>query len=120
VKIGLVLFPILVVSLGLAASGPGPAADGDHDGLSDTFEQDLLKRFAPSFVIPGGDCGGSPAEFAAGSPEPRVVASNGTWYGQVFPSQLPAGNGVFIEVHFYHLWARDCGCNGHALDVEHV
>jgi hypothetical protein len=120
VKIGLVLFPILVVSLGLAGSGPGPKADGDHDGLPDAFEQDLLKRFAPSFMIPAGDCAGSPAEFVAGSPEPRVLAANGTVYGQVFPSQMPAERGTFIEVHFYHLWARDCGRNGHPLDVEHV
>jgi hypothetical protein len=25
-----------------------------------------------------------------------------------------------MELHYYHLWARDCGKNGHDLDAEHV
>jgi hypothetical protein len=25
-----------------------------------------------------------------------------------------------LEVHFYHLWERDCGLTGHELDAEHV
>jgi hypothetical protein len=25
-----------------------------------------------------------------------------------------------VEIHFYHLWKRDCGPHGHDLDTEHV
>jgi hypothetical protein len=95
----------------------GIAGDRDHDGLSDEVEQELLNRFVPTFMVAEGDCDGMPAEFLAGSPEPRPVARNGTIYGQVFPV---GGAGEFIEIHYYHLWARDCGRRGHALDVEYV
>lgn len=95
-------------------------ADTDRDGLSDQFEQALLERFAPHFYISGTDCDLAPAEFLAGSPDPRVKARNGTVYGQVFPLARRAGGASFIEIHFYHLWAQDCGMNGHALDAESI
>jgi hypothetical protein len=58
------------------------------------------------------DCDNLPAEFASGTADLRVVARNGTIYGQVFR------NGRFIEIHYYHLWSRDCGLTRHKFDVE--
>jgi hypothetical protein len=94
--------------------------DQDADGLPDQFEQQLLERFAPTFFISASDCDVMPAEFAPNSPEPRLVARNGTIYGQVFQKQEFAMPGRFIEIHYFHLWTRDCGRAGHPLDVEHV
>jgi hypothetical protein len=88
--------------------------DRDHDGLADAFEQTLLQKFAPVFHVSANDCAGLPAEFTPGSAQPVPVAANGTIYGQVFR------NGAGIEIHYYHLWAKDCGSLGHALDAEHV
>ena len=102
-------FLLLLSCAGLAAS-----ADQDHDGLSDEFEQNLLHQFAPVFHVSAGDCAGMPAEFTPDSVQPLVAAVNGTIYGQVFRS------GPYIEIHYYHLWAKDCGSLGHALDAEHV
>jgi hypothetical protein len=56
----------------------------------------------------------------AGSEKPRTVARNGTIYGQVFPRSSSPRKGALIEIHYYHLWARDCGRTGHAPDAEHV
>lgn len=89
-------------------------ADQDHDGLSDDFEQALLIKFTPTFHVSASDCAGLPAEFASSSIRPVPLAANGTIYGQVFR------NGPYIEIHYYHLWAKDCGSLGHALDAEHV
>jgi hypothetical protein len=114
VRLRMLLF---CIALGMAFAGD---ADSDRDGLSDGFEQALLERFAPRFHISGTDCDLAPAEFLAGSPDPQVIARNGTVYGQVFPVPGQSGDGSFIEIHFYHLWAQDCGMNGHALDVESV
>ncbi|MGH9162973.1 MAG: hypothetical protein ACRD2X_23670 [Vicinamibacteraceae bacterium] len=94
--------------------------DADRDGLSDAFEAELLERFAPQFLISARECDGLPAEFLPGSPEPRVVARNGTIYGQVFENPGPGWPGALVEIHYYHLWGRDCGRIAHALDVEHV
>jgi len=88
--------------------------DADKDGLDDAREQELLERFLPTFQVSRSECDGAPAEFAAGEAHPRVVARNGTIYGQAFPRK----GGV--EIHYYHLWGRDCGAAGHALDAEHV
>jgi hypothetical protein len=90
------------------------AVDYDRDGLADDFEQELLHRFVPTFMVAVEDCDVMPSEFLSGSREPRPVAKNGTIYGQVFPS------GPYIEIHYYHLWSRDCGRRGHSLDVEYV
>ncbi|MGH9721555.1 MAG: hypothetical protein ACRD8O_15200 [Bryobacteraceae bacterium] len=102
--------PVLLAACALLCFGE----DGDGDKLTDNFEQELLLKFAPAFFVSQPDCDGLPAEFLAGSHQPRVVAKNGTLYGQVFP------RGEMIEIHYYHLWNRDCGRMGHALDVEHV
>ncbi|MEO7652776.1 MAG: hypothetical protein ABIZ80_20130, partial [Bryobacteraceae bacterium] len=109
---------ILVLSL----SGIGTALppDGDGDGLSDVQEQALLEKFAPAFLISIGECDSLPAEFLPGSKDPQVVARNGTIYGQVSRHKGSSGPGSFVEVHYFHLWGRDCGRAGHALDAEHV
>ena len=96
-------------------AAPASVEDSDRDSLSDDFEQALLVQFAPAFQISAGDCAEAPAEFLPGSRKPQVVARNGTIYGQV--SKATAG---FLEIHYYHLWSRDCGRLGHALDAEHV
>ena len=94
--------------------------DLDHDGLADSFEQEILVRFLPEFRVSKTECAGLPAEFLPNSPEPQAVASNGTIYGQVFPVAPHGTSGDFLEVHYYHLWSRDCGRFGHDLDTEHV
>lgn len=96
------------------------AGDADRDGVSDALEQELLLRFLPKFMVSAGECDGLPAEFRPGTRDPQVLAKNGTIYARVFPVK-PAGRpGAFLELHYYHLWGRDCGRAGHPLDVEHV
>ena len=90
------------------------AADLDRDGLSDDFEDALLTKFVPALRISADECDGLPAEFQPGSLRPKVIAKSGTIYGQVFRA------GEFLEIHYYHLWSRDCGRKGHPLDAEHV
>ena len=103
-----------IFSLALLCTSTAYAVDHDRDGLADDFEQELLHRFVPTFMVAAGDCDVMPSEFLPSSREPRPVAKNGTIYGQVFPS------GPYIEIHYYHLWSRDCGRRGHPLDVEYV
>jgi hypothetical protein len=85
-------------------------ADLDRDGLDDKFEERLLKKFRPTLLIDAQDCDVRPAEFTNGQPGAR----NGTLYGHVF--RVKGG----IEIHYYHLWANDCGRGAHPLDAEHV
>jgi hypothetical protein len=94
--------------------------DLDHDGLEDSFEQEILVRFLPEFRVSKTECAGLPAKFLPDSKEPQAVALNGTIYGQVFPVAPNGTSGDFLEVHYYHLWNRDCGRFGHDLDTEHV
>ena len=101
-----------LVSAGLLRAG----ADLDRDGVPDKLEQALLERFAPEFMLAGSECDGLPAELVSGAVHPRVLARNGAVYGQAFRI---AGS-RFIELHYFHLWGRDCGRAGHALDAEHV
>jgi hypothetical protein len=89
--------------------------DLDRDGIDDFFEGQVLEKFRPAFMISLHECDGLPAEFQASVPEPRVAARNGTVYGQMFKN----GNAHY-ELHYYHLWERDCGPAGHDLDTEHV
>jgi hypothetical protein len=100
--------------------GYGRGLDSDRDGLPDELEQALLMRFSPTFHISGSDCDVAPAEFHPDLPNPTVKGRNGTVYGQVFPVRRGGHSGDSIEIHFYHLWSRDCGLNGHALDAESV
>lgn len=92
----------------------GATIDEDGDGIADALEQKLLEQFVPAFQIAQNDCDVLPSEFVRGVAEPKVVARNGTLYGQAF--RVEGG----IELHFYHLWANDCGRVRHALDAEHV
>jgi hypothetical protein len=98
--------------------------DSDHDGLSDDLEQALLAQFVPSFMVDRRDCSNVPAEFTPMEPNPIVLAENSTIYGQVFPWKFSGAGadatGPTVEIHYFHLWKRDCGRMGHDLDTEHV
>jgi hypothetical protein len=96
------------------------ATDSDHDGLSDALEQQLLDQFAPKFMVGEHDCSISPAEFSPGVLTPKIRSDNGTIYGQVFPAKDSTDRSTTAEIHYYHLWRRDCGSHGHPLDTEHV
>jgi hypothetical protein len=102
------------------ASGSKSHADTDKDGLSDALEQQLLTQFMPKFMIGVHDCSVRPAEFKAGVRIPEVEAENGTIYGQAFPAKETHDRVMAAELHYYHLWRRDCGSHGHSLDTEHV
>lgn len=107
----------LAAVLVLLAPGLLKAEDKDRDGIADALESQLLQQFAPRFLVSGGECDTLPAEFQPGLVTPRVAARNGTIYGQVFRHpERPE----FLELHYYHLWGRDCGRRGHPLDTEHV
>ena len=97
-----------------------PALDSDHDGVSDLDEQALLEQFAPRWMTGRQDCSGMPAEFRPDILTPSVLEEDGTIYGQVFPARSSTTRAPVAEIHFYHLWRRDCGEHGHALDAEHV
>jgi hypothetical protein len=94
--------------------------DSDGDGMSDSLEQALLIQFAPAFMVARHDCSEIPAEFEPNIKTPTVRAENGTIYGQVFPVKYSSGDLPTAEIHYYHLWKRDCGPHGHHLDTEHV
>ena len=106
---------LLTLALLLLWAPAAAAQDLDRDGLNDSFEQALLERFIPAFYVSAGECDGLPASFAAGTQHPVVVSRNGTIHGRVFPASEGA-----VELQYFHLWARDCGRSGHALDAEHV
>ena len=114
----LILAGLLAVVLA-SASGQemanGNALDSDHDGLADAQEQALLLQFAPRLLISPDDCSAEPAEFEPSVLNPTVAAENSTIYGQAFPRR--AGQ---VELHYYDLWRKDCGQQGHNLDAEHV
>ncbi len=94
--------------------------DTDHDGLSDDLEQKLLGQFMPTFMIGDHDCSIRPAEFQPNIALPEVEAENGTVYGQAFPAKEANDHAMAVELHYYHLWRKDCGGHGHPLDTEHV
>ncbi|MGI4854753.1 MAG: hypothetical protein ACRYF4_12000 [Janthinobacterium lividum] len=102
------------------AHGQAPAIDSDGDGLSDHLEDALLLQFRPTLMISSDDCSVQPARFAPGIRVPTVLADDGTLYGQAHPYPTRPGEPRQIELHFYHLWRRDCGRLGHTLDTEHI
>jgi hypothetical protein len=104
---------LLCLAMLLAASAAW-AADVDGDGLDDALEDALLARFAPTFHVSPSDCDTAPAEFRPGMTDPTVLEKNGTIYGQVIPV------GSAVEVHYFHLWRKDCGRMSHPLDPEAV
>ncbi len=117
----LLLFTLLGLSMPSATAGfPGGNSDLDGDGLDDALEQVLLDRFEPTFQVSRSECAGQPSEFGTGLERPVAVAANGTIYGQAFPAKPVGLDGSFVEIHYYHLWARDCGSFGHRLDAEYV
>jgi hypothetical protein len=105
--------------IALAIAAPAAAQDLDRDGVPDQLEQALLEKFSPTLLLAKGECDGLPASFAPDALLPRVLAKDGTLYGQAFRIR-PSAERVLVELHFFHLWARDCGRRGHDLDVEHV
>ncbi len=122
---------VLLCSTLKAAHGQMPAKtvptsiDSDGDGLSDALEQRLLEQFAPKFMVGRNDCSNVPAEFAPNLSVPTVEAEDGTIYGQAFPAmratvRVVGSSGPEVELHYYHLWRRDCGEHPHPLDTEHV
>ena len=110
---------LLAAWLSLPAQVTMPVAvpDSDGDGLSDALEAKLLDQFQPRWMVSRDDCSVMPAEFAATAAEPTAIADNGTVYGQAFSKKQIPGS---VEMHYYHLWRRDCGQMGHPLDAEHV
>lgn len=109
---------ILALALPLALAQQIPAStDSDRDGLSDALEDSLLKQFVPRFMISAQDCSTRPAEFVPLQSKPIIQSENGTIYGQAIPRKGQPGQ---VELHFYHLWRKDCGDLGHPLDAEHV
>ena len=84
-----------------------------------SLEQALLEKFSPTLLLAREECDGVPASFVPNELAPRVLARDATLYGQAF--RIPSTDDrVLVELHFFHLWARDCGRRGHDLDVEHV
>ena len=118
--LGLVVVAGVLGGVAACAGAQAGGRDSDGDGLSDAMEQALLVQFAPTFLIGQHDCSKIPAEFRAGTKTPTLEAENGTIYGQVFPGKGSTGAHPVAEIHFYHLWRRDCGGHGHPLDTEHV
>jgi hypothetical protein len=108
----------VLVGCSLPAASQGFIADQDADGIPDALESALLNRYAPRLMISDADCDVAPASFRSGLPIPRVSARDNTLYGQVSPRE--SNSGVVAELHFYHLWERDCGRMGHQLDPEYV
>lgn len=119
-----VRFCLAVVGLLLIHAGaPGQmtaAVDSDGDGLSDALEDSLLQAYRPTLMVSGNDCSALPARFVPGVAVPTVVLDDGTLYGQAFTRRRAPGQARQVELHFYHLWRRDCGRMGHPLDAEHV
>jgi len=94
--------------------------DSDRDGLPDPLEQQLLEKFRPTFMVSANECDVAPAEFKPNHKTPVMLHKDGTIYGQAFLATAGAPGVVQIELHYYHLWSRDCGRLNHPLDAEHV
>ena len=108
---------LLLIAIAIAA--PAAAQDLDRDGIADRVEQALFDKFSPTLLLTKNECDGVPASFVSNVLAPRVLAKDATFYGQAF--RIPSTDDrVRVELHFFHLWARDCGRRGHDLDVEHV
>jgi hypothetical protein len=121
------LLAALFLSADAGAQTQIAKADLDRDGIPDGLEQALLEKFRPSFMISAADCDTLPAEFVSGRKRAVPRKRNGTIYGQVFSPQpksakmpLTSTREALLEIHYYDLWARDCGRMSHNLDAEHV
>jgi hypothetical protein len=102
------------------AAPAGTAGDADHDGLDDGFEQALLERFRPQLMVSRSDCDDRPARFAPGLATPTIAAKDGSLYAEALPVMRPGDGRAYVELHYFHLWSRDCGQKGHPLDAEHI
>lgn len=111
---------VALLVLPFALNAQMDAIDDDRDGIPDALEDQLIERFKPRFKLSASDCDVMPAEFQPGVMEPIAIARNGTIYAQVFPVTIPQRDDSWVEIHYYHLWANDCGRIGHKYDVEHV
>jgi hypothetical protein len=107
---------LLIFSLCAHAQSP----DLDRDGVADELELGLLEKFRPAFMISADDCDVVPSEFASGLNRPVALERNGTIYGQVFRPAGAEPDSAVLEIHYYHLWSKDCGRLGHPLDAEYV
>src|SRR5580698_126683 len=129
-RVPFLLLPLIGATFIATISGISPAqtfehttllaADSDGDGMSDVLEQALLIQFEPVFMVGRHDCSETPAEFHPDVRTPEPEQENGTIYGQVFPAKTSTNTRPIAEVHYYHLWKKDCGPHGHPLDAEHV
>ena len=111
---------LLILALLLSPALYAQQPDADHDGLPDTLEQQLLEKFRPTFMVSSDECDVAPAEFKPDRKIPTTLHKNGTIHGQAFLASVGAPGAVRIELHYYHLWSRDCGRLNHPLDAEHV
>lgn len=116
----LVTSPVGVANAQQTGQASQSQADTDHDGLGDQLEQNLLTQFAPRFMIGRKDCSNFPAEFRTATASPVMQEENGAIYGQVFPARSSTSTAPEAEIHYFHLWSKDCGAHGHPLDAEHV
>jgi hypothetical protein len=108
-------------ALSIVLGSLGGVADLDRDGVSDTLEQALIEQFRPHFLMDAGECAQVPAEFEAFSVKPRVQEHNAAIYARVSPSAALGPDVKALELHYYHLWEKDCGLvASHPLDVERV
>jgi hypothetical protein len=111
---------LLILALLLSPSMYAQQFDADRDGLPDSLEQQLLEKFRPTFMVSASECDVAPAEFKTNHKTPIPLYKNGTIYGQAFLATPGAPGVVQVELHYYHLWSRDCGRLNHPLDAEHV
>jgi hypothetical protein len=111
---------LLVFALLLCPFLSAQETDTDRDGLPDNLEQQLLEKFRPTLMVSSDECDVAPAEFRPDRKSPAVLHKNGTIYGQAFLATAGAKDAVQVELHYYHLWSRDCGRLNHPLDAEHV
>ncbi len=108
-------------ALSIVLGSLGGVADLDRDGVSDTLEQALIEQFRPHFLVDTGECARAPSEFEAFSVKPRVQEHNAAIYARVSPSAALQSGVTALELHYYHLWEKDCGVvASHPLDVERV
>jgi hypothetical protein len=117
---GIILTLASLLGAQTTSAAPQIETDSDHDGVGDALEQRLLEQFAPRFMVSEHDCSDVPSEFRPEITTPVSEIENGTIYGQVLPVSISTDQARAAEIHYYHLWRRDCGGHGHPLDAEHV
>ncbi len=112
------LLPLNPVIAFLLLTAALQAQDQDKDGIEDKSEAHLLQSHLPRFYLSAGECDTAPSAFTSENGTPKPTHRNATIYAQAFPA--PHLGPAFLELHYYHLWSKDCGRGGHPLDVEHA